>query len=410
MTRLWSEVSIKDAGVFKQNRTRPIHRWYPFVEGYSSELVDWAIGESRAVGPRILDPFGGSGTTALTTAEHNLDSWFCEVNPFLAWLADVKVNQVQLIKNAEMLMPLVELRDSLHLGKKTPPLRSLSVHGLVVVDRKRKYFPKGVAAEVVRVLSWLDHHTHGPVRELGRAAVAVSLVPSSCMIRRTDLRRRTKNDPAPMVFTDVLIRALNMVIEDSDPARRQWRSRATRITDDMRSLVASPDLKFDLIVTSPPYLNGTNYCRNTKLEMIALGLIADEDELAKSRLQSITAGINNVSGRRAVPEKIREVERIARKLDSSTYDRRIPQLVRLYFSDMRAGLKALRLAASDAADFFLDIGDSRFAGVHVPTDELLITVAEQVGWAHVETLLVRERRSFDGSRLKQVVLRLEADG
>lgn len=410
MTRRRYELSVKDAGVFKPNRTRPIHRWYPFVEGYSSELVDWAIGETRVNAPRVLDPFGGSGTTALAVAEHNLDSWYCEVNPFLAWLADVKINQVQLIKDEAMLAPLLKLRNLLETARKTPRVGRLSANGLVAVERKRQFFPKGVAAQVVNTLDWLDHYAHGPVRELGRAAVAVSLVPSSYMIRRTDLRRRTNGDPKPIAFADCLVRALNEIIEDANPSNRRWSSRGTKVAGDMRSLVAPPDVKFDLIVTSPPYLNGTNYCRNTKLEMIALGFISDESGLAKSRLESITAGINNVSGRRSVPEEIEEVEQIARKLDISTYDRRIPQLVRLYFSDMRAGLIALRSAASENANFFLDIGDSRFAGVHIPTDELLVKVAEQVGWTHVESFLVRERRSFDGSRLTQVILRLEADG
>ena len=393
-------------GVFANNRQRPIHRWYPFVEGYSADLVEWGLAVTGRDKPRILDPFGGSGTTALTAAEQGLDSWFCEVNPYLAWLADVKVNQTCHVTATEQLAPLVELL-SLCEGDRLPRAPKQDAP-LLATEGKRAYFPEDVAQQVVATLEWLDSHSDGAVREIGRAAIVVSLVPSSCMIRRTDLRRRIASDPPPKPFTQALAATLRMVIEDLRPDRSQWQATATQLAEDVRSLAVPGDLKFDLVITSPPYLNGTNYCRNTKLELLALRLIADEAGLSKYRTDSITAGINNVSKRRATPDSIDEVEVVADQLDELAYDVRIPALVRGYFSDMRRALKVLRDAAADDATLLLDIGDSRFAGVHVPTHELLVTVGEQVGWHHIETIPVRERRSYDGSALVQVVLRMSA--
>ena len=90
----------------------------------------------------------------------------------------------------------------------------------------------------------------------------------------------------------------------------------------------------DLVVTSPPYLNGTNYCRNTKLELLLLGLIHSENGLMDIRSKSVTAGINNVSKRIREPDVIAEVEEVATQLDECAYDVRIPRMVRAYFSDM----------------------------------------------------------------------------
>lgn len=393
-------------GVFAGNRQRPIHRWYPFVEGYSADLVEWGLAVSGRDKPRILDPFGGSGTTALTAAEQGLDSWFCEVNPYLAWLADVKVNQTGYVTQAAQLAPLVQLREL----AQSDCLPSHPTHEapLLGTESKRAYFPEGVAQQVIATLEWLDSRTEGAVREIGRAAVVVSLVPSSNMIRRTDLRRRIASDPPPKLFADALAETLRMVVEDLRPDRPQRTATAAQLAEDVRSLSVPGDLQFDLVITSPPYLNGTNYCRNTKLELLALGIIADEAGLSKYRTDSITAGINNVSKRRATPDAIDSVEVVAEQLDEKAYDVRIPALVRGYFSDMRRALKVVRDAAADDATLLLDIGDSRFAGVHVPTHELLVTVGEQVGWHHIETIPVRERRSYDGSALVQVVLRMSA--
>ena len=54
---------------------------------------------------------------------------------------------------------------------------------------------------------------------------------------------------------------------------------------------------YEVVLTSPPYLNGTNYFRNTKLELWITGLIEGEADLRKLRDQAVTAGINGVAKR-----------------------------------------------------------------------------------------------------------------
>jgi len=46
-------------GTFQKNKNNPIHRWYPFIEGYS-------------------DNFAGSGTTLATASKYGLKSGYCE--------------------------------------------------------------------------------------------------------------------------------------------------------------------------------------------------------------------------------------------------------------------------------------------------------------------------------------------
>jgi hypothetical protein len=127
---------LRDAGVFKQNRQRPIHRWYPFVEGFASDLVHWAIGLTDVPTPRLFDPFGGSGTTALTAATLGLDSAFCEVNPYLAWLADVKINAARDAYEAGSTSALGELSEVLGDDQKRLDPQVAS-HPLLIADAMR---------------------------------------------------------------------------------------------------------------------------------------------------------------------------------------------------------------------------------------------------------------------------------
>lgn len=393
-----------DLGVFRSNRERPIHRWYPFIEGYSAELVDQILRVHKDPGTGVFDPFGGSGTTALTAALAARDSYFCEVNPYLAWVALTKVKHAREAFASPSLGFLFEL---LRLLDSPEPLLPAKPHPLLVVDQSRRFFPDGVAVDVVGLLSWIEREVPEPACHLARLAVATSLIPSSNMIRRTDLRRRFPGDPPPAPFRRIVKDRLLSILEDVQRAGWMLGGVTQQVGTDVRALGTTKE-PFGLIITSPPYLNGTNYCRNTKLELLALGFIPSEDDLGGLRAHSITAGINNVSGRRGVPARLDPVEAYATQVESVAYDQRIPAMIRGYFSDMKVALERIRANATREARFFLDIGDSRFAGVHIPTDELLAEIASSVGWRHVSTRLLRTRKSYDGTPLRQVLMEFVA--
>lgn len=392
-----------DLGVFRSNRHRAIHRWYPFIEGYSEELVSQALAMRRCRGA-IFDPFAGSGTTPLAVAFMGGDSYYSEVNPYLSWVTDVKVNQASLAFGHPSTEGLREFREAVSwidgAGVRLD-------HPLVAADNKRGFFPAGVAAEVVALVDWVSDELTGPARELARLAVATSLIPCSNMVRRTDLRRRSPGDQPPSDLRQTVVSQLDMILTDIGSAGWTLGGHAYKVAGDVRQL---PDLlePLGLIITSPPYLNGTNYCRNTKLELLALGFMDSEAALADLRTASITAGINNVSSRRSQPVPIGSVEPYAEALDTRAYDSRIPSLVRGYFSDMKTAFERMRLNAVTGAKFFLDIGDSKFAGVHVPTPELLTGIAADCGWHCINTVVLRARKSYDGTILQQVLIELEA--
>ena len=57
---------------FNKNKKEPIHRWYPFVEGYSREFIESILKEMKKKELVCLEPFSGSGTTALELQNNNI--------------------------------------------------------------------------------------------------------------------------------------------------------------------------------------------------------------------------------------------------------------------------------------------------------------------------------------------------
>ena len=389
-------------GVFRLNRDAPFHRWVDLTEGFSAQLVAQELGRHPHAS-LIYDPFGGTGTTPLVAVETGRTAAWAEVNPYLREVAKTKL-AAAVASASEREEAACSLRAAALQG---PELEAITgEEPLVSASASRDFFDAGVAAELV---GWVRRFAliDDPLAvQLGRLAVASCAIRVSKMKRAVDLRRRTPGElarPRPPVG-DAVRGRLNLIVEDL-LSTAGVRGTAAPVSEDARSLPEDFG-PVDLTVTSPPYLNGTNYCRNTKLELLLLGLIRSEAELKDLRSRSITAGINNVSRRIRPWRTIEAVERVAERLDECAYDARIPSMIRAYFSDMRAVLETTRRASREGAELVLDIGDSRFAGVHVDTPGLLADIAEGVGWRLAGAEVIRSRIAKDGNPLCQKLLRL----
>ena len=138
----------------------------------------------------------------------------------------------------------------------------------------------------------------------------------------------------------------------------------------------------DAVVTSPPYLNGTNYFRNTKIELCFLGHLTQKSDLRRFRDSAITACINDVTiGKTlsvgegcALPARL---QRILGQLSASAYDARIPAMVRSYFQEMGTVLSGIARVVRPGGTVAIDLGDSCYGGVHVATDAILADMMQQ---------------------------------
>jgi DNA methylase len=72
----------------------PFQRWFHFKEAFSPKFVADTLAALPYEPNRCLDPFAGSGTTAVTCRMLGVDSVSVEVNPFLADLVTAKTAPV----------------------------------------------------------------------------------------------------------------------------------------------------------------------------------------------------------------------------------------------------------------------------------------------------------------------------
>jgi len=390
------------SGTFTLNKIEPIHRWFSYMEGYSSLLVEKEIEKVGYENIKTLyDPFGGSGTSLLAASMHGIKPFYSEVNPVMVYICNTKINCVKKAKeDSRIVQSLIELK------------RTVENYNFKYVENKKiagfeKFFENNRLCEIIQIIELIKDCGVPESIDLAMVAVAGITTQISEMIRRGDLRyaKGKEKDKVNQNVREVFLEKLDEVISDIQREDYSIEHFVTLIDEDARNIEL--DNEIDCVITSPPYLNGTNYIRNTKLELKLLGFIEDESELPLLHSKGIIAGINSVSKRNGNIEVLKCVKPYVDKLVPVAYDKRIPLMVAGYFYDMNKVLKKLSQCMKDNGTFIMDIGDSQFAGVHIPTHTLLEKLAEYYDFEKYDEETLRVRHSNNGMELSQVILRFK---
>ncbi|MEW6687165.1 MAG: DNA methyltransferase [Candidatus Edwardsbacteria bacterium] len=394
---------------FKGGHAEPLHLWYPFLEGYSPEFVESILNNFAPNADRILDPFAGTGTTPLTVARLEKTAFYCEINPLLQHLVDVKIKALTL--KADKRLKLIETLKSISkklsstMEDMTPDAELHFTYGKIF--NESKFFDDSTYEKALKSRALVDYIACSDPLTADFISVAIvsSLVPASLVKRAGDLRYKTPEElkKEKVVFEENIIKQLNRMIFDIERVEH-IPVRPVLVCEDAKNLYLIPSLEIDTIITSPSYLNGTNYFRNTKIELWFLRCLNSSKDLASFREKSVTAGINDVSQRKKGKSNHPEVAKVVAQLKENAYDPRIPKMVEDYFYDMDRVFESFRYHLKKDSIIAIDIGDSIYGGVHVPTDRILTELLRDRGFNLKSEVLLRKRLSRNGSQLCQVLL------
>lgn len=76
---------------FKYNASMGRHGWLRLTPAYSVRLVEEILSDLNYSPTCVLEPFSGTGTTELVCANNGISSFALEINPFLVWLGNTKL-------------------------------------------------------------------------------------------------------------------------------------------------------------------------------------------------------------------------------------------------------------------------------------------------------------------------------
>lgn len=379
---------------FGDDDTAPVHRWWPYVQGYSAAFVAGLLERADlARGASVLDPFSGSGTTVVEARRAGLRGFGAELLPPAVLAARVKttfeLDPAALGRGAEELVARSRRRPR----GKLPFLRET-----------RQHFAPATLDALTRLRDALPVATT-PVGRALRVAFGRTLIPVS-RLRRSPCLGYAGVDPAeapdPYRALAQAVSEMRSDLASLERVRAHWGPRATIWATDARTF-AMPAGRVDLAVTSPPYVNGMDYVMNYKLDLAWLGYAHSYAELVDLRTRMVAcdnlprgAADAYLKPERAPDPWLREIlPRIRANVAAKGSYRRddVHGIVLRYFADLVPVLGRVYKALKPGGRFHLVVGDSLLAGTYVPGDLLLARLGRAQGFAIERVEVARSRRS-----------------
>lgn len=401
---------------FVGSKKVPFQRWYPYIEGYSPDFVKFMIEKYCPNSKNIYDPFAGTGTTLFSAGQENINSLYSEINPLLVFLTETKIKALESnpIERLRISQELSDISDSIIKKIEEFPENDDLKNNYVSLFKKSTYLEEKTFKKVLKLRSYIDFLkiSNKLIADLVSVAAISSLLPISNLKKAGDVRFKTEKElkNEMQYIEDVLPQKLREMAEDLKNMDYVLNSKIDLAVYNSKKIGRARNLSIDAVITSPPYLNGTNYLRNTKLELWFLRYLQKENDLRLYRDQILTSGINDVNNAKQnilddpISNKSKILKKTLAELDQNSYDQRIPVMAKKYFEEMFQVFDGLRNHLKKNSVVLIDIGDSIFAGVHIKTDKILIEILESIGYTLTEEKILRTRRSKNKAILSQVLL------
>ena len=396
-----SSCCLRDVLSSGRNSNFPVHRWFPFKEGFAADLFSAASVDTtdmRNPESIFLDPFCGSGTAILCGDLQQ--TWVgksigIEVNPFLAFVAETKKDWR--LYHAERLKAMSQdllsnpLRTDI-VADEWPTLSTFRDQRMFSAERvsslvdavrrvketelpERNLLLLGVAAAAERL---------GNYRRTGRALRVV----------RSDGEMSRRSALTPERELAAIWDSYSCDLVKLDLSRRRGHAQSEIAVGDGRSLEPLKELgvghgEVTLMTYSPPYLNHIDYTEVYKVELWLLGFLRDRDGMKDLRARTLRshASIQTPLGKPFLSPIADRTLNTASALVTKSGDswhRQFPQLASSYLADMQQALQQQYRFLRPGGRSVCVIGNSAHGikGSRVPiaVDLLLADIAKESGF------------------------------
>jgi SAM-dependent methyltransferase len=394
---------------FRSNETAPVHRWWPYVQGYSAEFVRTVLDASDAPrGATVLDPFAGSGTTLVEARRAGARAWGTELLAPAALAARVKTT-----------FELDGDRLAAAARRTVEAARRRRAGPLPFLRETRRQFDGERLGELTRLRDALPP-AGTPTANALRLAFGKVLIPSSRLHRSPCLGYDRRYRPIDGTVYDLFLSAVTTMRDDLAELGRErstWGPPTEVRAEDARG-ARWPAASVDLAVTSPPYVNGMDYVMNYKVDLAWLGYVRSYRDLAAIRRAEVACDNlprSETAAYRALdalpdPWLAEILGRIRTNVDRKGSYRRddVHAVVHRYFADLVPVLRRVHEALRPGGRFVLVVGDSLLAGTYVPGDLILARIGASLGYRIESVNVARPRRSGQrrSFRLRESVVTL----
>lgn len=376
----------------------PFQRWFKFKEAFSPKFVADTINSMAYEVDRVVDPFGGSGTTALTCRMLGIRSVTTEVNPFLSDLIRSKlcfIDPDQLRQRYERIKRKIVGSDISIETSETFP-KTMCEPGV----KGRWIFPKDVFRSIVAVVRELEQEPDDVAR-LIKVLVGSNLIPCSNVRINGKGRRYRSNwqsrQCSAAEFWERLDQLVDIAADDLDKFRFIPKGDHVVLTGDCRSALKRVR-SADLAIFSPPYPNSFDYTDVYNVELWMLGYLSTPECNRALRQNTLRSHVQTKWQKEEGGETLGSalLQKTLKLLDEARdqlWDQNIPSMVDYYFRDLIKVLSLLNSRLPMGHHAVVAIGDSKYAGIHIDVALILDELSHQAGFVIESSDSIRSMRT-----------------
>jgi DNA methylase len=326
------------------------HNFHPFPGKFIPQIPRRIMKELLPEGGRVLDPFCGSGTTLVEASLVGNPSVGVDINPLFVMISRAKTTPLDTRELSHLKVWLDQLSErggSLYYGglatDRLPPS----------VEEKPNltdWFSATAIKEIGLIKSEISRLQSARLKDFCGTALSSILVRVSYQdsdTRYARVEKKLNPTQTTRLFRDKM---KDMIERMAEFSRKSTGAGVEVVCHDARTLSRAPGLharEFDLVITSPPYVNAYDYHKYHRQRMNWMDI---EPSIVRS---SEIGGHDRYTRRNA---------------DPSTY-----------FSDLKECFRETSKLIKHSGRCCVVIGDGIVGGKAVPTHELLVDVLESIG-------------------------------
>lgn len=383
---------------FNKNKKEPIHRWYPFVEGYSKEFIKSIIDEVNKKDLVCLEPFSGSGTTSLELQHNNIPCYSFEINPLMYIIAKVKLENDYDLNKVELWHDFVQTKRAV-INADLKTVFSTLYEG----NNKRKWnYDKVVGLAVQKLKMAIDLIKEEKYKNLFFVVLSSILLDVSNLYRNGKCLSYKKNwEEITLSEADVFKKFDNKINKDIKKDIQSIKKTAQNnqnilFNEDSRVGIEKEveNNSIDLVITSPPYLNSRDYTDTYMLELKTLGLTNTYEEVRNLREKTLRSHVqikwqdNESINNKTLESTLKLLKDCSE--DQEMWNSSILDMVRLYFVDMQKIFHVIYKKVKLGGRIYFNVSNSAYFNVMINTLEICAEIAESEGFKVIEIRKARK--------------------
>lgn len=374
-------------------KRRKFHNFFRFPGSFHPPLVKWLLNKHEKI-ECIGDPMSGSGAVALEGIVNNSKVVSMDIDPLSCMITKVKSNPISPEVYQELFEQWIELTGPLNINVQTNAIEASEYLNQVVKTTKYSFPPNP--------FHWFDPYV---IISLSKLLLSLSDLKILNNNSREALeatfasivRRVSKADPQPVSGLEVtkimkkklneglifdvskwLLIKKNILLEgfkhlyslDSIGTSEVIQG---NVIVDWYDYCEKKDIKFDVIITSPPYCNAIEYWRRHRLEYFWLNFLSRESILEKSRefigsttiLQDVRDNLDDLKIKN-ISTKIREIENQGKI--------RKARILHKYFLDTEKWISLVLSTLDSNGTAYIVVGPSTSYGISINTPKYVTDI------------------------------------